>query len=164
MVLEYQKAEFIASRREFYPSDCSVCAVSMNVSFVWILKALSVFTGSLVSVTLAGAVASQVSKLMRHPISERVIAHITVRVDKDGSAGQVTEHGTGISGWDMEAKGSGRVYILPVRHKNDSQRENLGLHDSNLGAYQSFLLGRGSQDCVTDCGGIRSTCFFADQI
>jgi hypothetical protein len=49
----------------------------MNVSFVWILKALSVFTGSLVSVTLAGAVASQVSKLMRHPISERVIAHIT---------------------------------------------------------------------------------------
>jgi hypothetical protein len=104
----------------------------MYVWFACILKALSVFTGGFVSVTLPGAVRSQMSEFMRYPESEGVIAHIAVAVDEHASAGQVREHGAGISGGHMEAKGSGRVNVLPVRHKENSQRINVGLHDPNL--------------------------------
>jgi hypothetical protein len=44
----------------------------------------------------------------------------------------------------MKAKGFGGVEILPVRHKDDSQWENFGLHDPNLGPQQRFLLWRRS--------------------
>ena len=48
----------------------------MHVWFACIFKALSVFTGGLVSVTLADAVGSQVSEFMRYPVSKGVVAHI----------------------------------------------------------------------------------------
>src|SRR3989440_9727630 len=54
-------------------------------------------------------VGSQVSEFMRQPVSEGVIAHISVAVDEHASAGQVREHGADISGWHVEAKCSGRV-------------------------------------------------------
>ncbi len=125
-------------------------------------KALSVFPGGFVSVTLAGAVGSQVPEFMGHPVSEGVIAHISVAVDEHASAGQVCEHGARISGGHMEAKGSGRVNVLPVGHKENSQRINVGLHDSNLSSYQGFLFGSGSQNGVTVGRGFRCGCFCAD--
>src|SRR5216684_4966607 len=60
----------------------------------------------------------------------------------------------------MEAKGSGRVNVLPVRHKENSQRINVGLHDSNLSSHQSLLFGRGSQDGVAVYGRFRRGRFF----
>src|SRR6202045_4922923 len=124
----------------------------MNVWFVCIFKALSVFTGGFVSVVLAGAVGSQVSEFMRYPVSEGVIAHIAVAVNEHAAAGQVREHGAGISSGHMEAKYSGRVNVLPVWHKENSQRINIRLHGLNLSSYQSFLFGRGSDDRVAACG------------
>ena len=59
----------------------------MYVWFGCILKVLAVVTGGFVSVTLAGAVGSQMSKFMRYPVSERVIAHVAVAVDEHASAG-----------------------------------------------------------------------------
>src|SRR6267378_4279756 len=114
----------------------------MYVWFACILKALSVFTGGFVSGILAGAVGSQMSEFMRYPVSERVIADIAVAVDEHTSAGQVREHSAGISSGHVEAKGSGRVNVLPVRHKENSQRINIGLHDPNLSSHQSLLFGR----------------------
>src|SRR5437016_7939113 len=113
----------------------------MHIWFACILKALSVFTGGFVSSILAGAVGSQMSEFMCYPVSEGVVTHIAVAVDEHASAGQVREHSAGISGWHMETKGSGRVNVLPVRHKENSQRINVGLHGPNLSAYQGFLLG-----------------------
>src|SRR6267143_4128443 len=136
----------------------------MNVWFACILKALSVFTGGFVSGTLASAVGSQMSEFMCYPVSEGVIAHVAVAVDEHASAGQVGEHGAGISGWHLEAKCSGRVDVPPVRHKENSQRINAGLHDPNLSSYQSFLFGSGSQDRVAVCRKFRCSCFFANQL
>src|SRR5256885_10074800 len=99
----------------------------MYSSFACILKALSVFTGGFVSGILAGAVGGQVSEFMRHPVSEGVIAHISVAVDEHASAGQVREHGAGVSGGYMEAKYSGRVHVLPVRHQEDPEWVNRGV-------------------------------------
>jgi len=124
----------------------------MYVWFACILKALSVFMGGFDSGTLVDAVGSQMSEFMRYPESEGVIAHIAVAVDEHASAGQVREHSAGISGGHMEAKGSGRVNVLPVRHKENSQRINVGLHDPNLSSHQSLLFGRGSQDGVAVYG------------
>jgi len=94
----------------------------MHVWFACIPEALSVFTGSFVSSTLADTVGGQMSEFMRQPVSEGVIAHISVAVDEHASAGQVREHGADISGWHVEAKCSGRVDVLPVWHKENSQR------------------------------------------
>jgi len=58
-----------------------------------------------------------VPQLMRNPVSEGVVAHIAVAVDEHASAGQLREHGAGVSGWHVEAKYSGRVDVLPVRHE-----------------------------------------------
>src|SRR5260370_22768115 len=69
--------------------ESAVCAASMYVWFACILKPLSVFMGGPVSVTLAGAVGSQVSEFMCYPVSERVITHIPVAVDEHASAGHV---------------------------------------------------------------------------
>ena len=132
--------------------------------FACILKALSVFTGGFVSSILAGAVGSQMSEFMCYPVSEGVVTHISVAVDEHAAAGQVREHGAGISGWHFEAKYSGRVDVLPVRHKENSQWIKDGLHDPNLSAYQGFLLGRTSEDCVAVCGRFRCGCFLADQL
>ena len=132
------------------------------VWFACLLKALPIFTGSFVSVVLAGTVGSQVSEFMGHPVSEGVIAHVAVAVDEHASAGQVCEHGAGISSGHMQVEGPGRVQVLPMRHEQDSQRKNLGLHDLNLSAYQCFLFGRGSQDCVAVGGRFRCGCFFAN--
>ena len=115
----------------------------MYGSFACILKALSVFTGGFVSGILAGAVGSQMSEFMCYPVSEGVIAHVAVAVDEHASACQVREHSAGISGGHMEAKDFGRVNVLPVRHKENSQRINFRLHDSYLSSYQGFLLWRG---------------------
>jgi hypothetical protein len=104
----------------------------MIFSFACILQALAELTTRSVGVTFTDAVRSQVSELMRHQVSETIIAHIAVAVDEHASAGQVREHGAGISGWHVEAKGSGRVNVPPVRHKENSQRINVGLHDPNL--------------------------------
>src|SRR6202030_129011 len=134
----------------------------MYVWFACILKALSVFMGGFVSRILACAVCSQVSEFMRYPVSEGVIAHISVVVDEHASAGQVREHSAGISGRHMEAKCSGRVNVLPVRHKENSQRINVGLYDPNLSSHQSLLFGRSSQNCVAVCGWFRCDCIFAD--
>src|SRR5437870_6290633 len=79
--------------------------------FACILKALSVFTGGFVSSILAGAVGSQMSEFMCYPVSEGVVTHISVAVDEHAAAGQVREHGAGISGWHFEAKYSGRVKV-----------------------------------------------------
>src|SRR5467141_3648356 len=136
----------------------------MYVWFACILKALSEFTGSFVSVVLAGAVGGQVSEFMRHPVSEGVIAHIAVAVDEHASAGQVREHGAGIPGGHVEAKYSGGVDVLPVRHEENSQRINVGLHDPNLSSYQSVLFWRGPQDVVAICGRFRCGCFCANQL
>src|ERR1700680_121274 len=135
----------------------------MYVWFACIFTALSVFTGGFFSGTLAGAVGGQMSEFMRYPESEGVIAHIAVAVDEHASAGQGREHGAGISGGHVEAEYPGRVDVLPVRHKENSQRINSGLHDANLSPYQSFLFGSGSQHCVTVCGGFSCVCFFANQ-
>src|SRR2546425_47941 len=136
----------------------------MYVWFACSLKVLSVFAGGFVSSILAGAVGSQMSEFMRYPVSEGVIAHIAVAVDEHASAGEVREHSAGISSGHMEAKGSGRVNVLPVRHKENSQRINVGLHDSNLTSHQSLLFGRGSQDGVAVYGRFRRGRFRVDQL
>src|SRR3979409_2191243 len=136
----------------------------MYVWFARILEVLAVLTGGFVSGTLAGAVGSQVSEFMRYPVSEGVIAYISVAVDEHASAGQVREHSAGISSGHMEAKCSGCVNVLPVRHKENSQRISRGLHDPNLSSYQSFLFGRGSQDGVALCREFRRGCFCAVQL
>src|SRR5437660_7330736 len=59
----------------------------------------------------------------------------------------------------MESKYSGRLHVLPVRHKEDSQRINVGLHDLYLSAYQRFLFGRRSNDRVAVCGRLRRGSF-----
>src|SRR5258708_34184551 len=82
-------------------------AASIYAWFTRVLKTLPVFEGSFVSGTFAGAVGSQVSEFMRHPVSERVIAHISVAVDEHASAGEVLEHGVGIPGGHMKAEGFG---------------------------------------------------------
>src|SRR5437879_2322212 len=104
------------------------------------------------------------TEFMRHPVSEGVIAHISVAVDEYTSAGEVREHSASISSGHMEAKGSGRVNVLPMRHKENSQRINVGLHGAYLSSYQSFLFGRGSQDRVAACGRFRRACFCATQL
>src|SRR6266576_852946 len=104
------------------------------------------------------------AEAMCYPVSEGVVTHISFAVDEHAAAGQVREHGAGISGWHFEAKYSGRVDVLPVRHKENSQWIKDGLHDPNLSAYQGFLLGRTSEDCVAVCGRFRRGCFFADQL
>src|SRR6266849_639253 len=145
------------------PAQCLKQA-SLWLPLACILKALSVFTGCFVSVTLAGAVGSQVSQLMRQPVSKGVIARVSVGVDEHASAGQVREHGAGVSGGHMEAEDSGRVNVLPVRHKENSQRINVRLHDPNLSSHQSFLFGRGSQDGVAVCGRFGRGCFCIDRL
>src|SRR5947209_4173147 len=125
---------------------------SMSVWFGGILKALAVFTGGFFSGIFAGAVGSQVSEFMRYPVSEGVIAHVAVGVDEHASARQVREHSAGISSGHTETKCSGCVNVFPVRHKENSQRINVGLHDPNLSSHQSLLLGRGSQDGVAVYG------------
>src|SRR5260370_28322673 len=142
----------------------SGCAASVYVWSACILKALAVFTGSFVSGTFAGAVGGQVSQLVRHPVSEGVIAHVSVAVDEHASAGQVREHGAGVSGGHMEAEGFGRVNVLPVRHKQYRQRRNVRLHDPNLISYQGFLLWRGSQNCVAVCKRLGCGCFCIDHL
>src|SRR6266481_3728835 len=87
---------------------------------------------------------------MRHPVSEGIIAHVAVAVAEHASAGQVREHGAGISGGHMQTEDSGRVNVLPMEHEQDSQRKNRGLHDPNLSAYRYFLRGRGPQNCSAD--------------
>ena len=119
----------------------------------------AVFASDFLCIRFFRAVGSQVSKFMRHPVSQGVIAHVAVAVDERASAGQMREHGAGISSGHVETKCSGRVNVLPVGHKENSQRKNVGLHDPNLSAYQSFLLGRSSQDCVAVCGSFRCGCF-----
>src|SRR5438874_11053373 len=64
----------------------------------------------------------------------------------------------------MESKYSGRLHVLPVGHKEDSQGINVGLHDLDLSAYQGFLLGRTSEECVAVCGRFRCGCYIADQL
>src|SRR3989475_13097792 len=136
----------------------------MYVWFACSLKVLSVFAGGFVSGILAGAVGSQMSEFMCYPVSEGVVTHIAVAVDEHASAGQVREHSAGISGWHMETKGSGRVNVLPVRHKENSQRINVGLHGPNLSSHQSLLFGRCSQYGVAVCGRFRRGCFCADRL
>src|ERR1700692_1575306 len=101
---------------------------------------------------------------MRYPVSEGVIAHIAVAVDEYAAAGQVREHGAGISSGHMELKNSGRFNILPVRHKDDSLRINVGLHYLNLSAYQFFLLRRGSQNRIAICGTSSYGCLCFHQL
>src|SRR6266481_2595451 len=101
---------------------------------------------------------------MCQPVAEGVIAHISVAVNEDASAGQVREHGAGISGRHMKVKGFGHINILPVWYEQNSERKNLRLHDPNLSSYQSFLSGRGSEDCVAACGRVRCDCIFADHL
>src|ERR1700686_950665 len=131
----------------------------MYGSFACIVKTLSVVTGSFVSVTLADVVGSQVTEFMRHPVSEGIIAHISVPVDEHASAGQVREQFAGISGGHAQVESSGRVNVLPMRHKQNSQRINARLHYPNLSSYQSFLFGGGSQDRIAVCRRFRCGCF-----
>src|SRR5260370_42051474 len=93
---------------------------------------------------------------MRQPVPEGVVAHIAVAIDEHASAGQVSEQFAGVAGGHVEAEGSGRVHILPVRHKENSQRVNIELHYSNLSSYQRLLFGGGPQDCVDVCRTFRS--------
>src|SRR2546430_12791847 len=111
----------------------------MYVWFACSLKVLSVFAGGFVSSILAGAVGSQMSEFMRYPVSEGVIAHIAVAVDEHASAGEVREHSAGISGGHMETKGSGRVNVLPVRHKENSQRIRSEEHTSELQSQSNLV-------------------------
>src|SRR6266849_10237527 len=101
---------------------------------------------------------------MRYPVSEGVVADIAVAVDEHASAGQVREQFAGISGGHMQVEGSGRFNVLPVRHKENSQRINVGLHYPNLSSYQSFLFGGGSQDRIAVCGRLRCGCCCACQL
>jgi hypothetical protein len=101
-------------------------------SFAFLFKAPSVFTGSFVGVILVDAVCSQVSKFVRHPVAEPFLTHVAVGVYENGPAGQVSEHYAGESRGHMEAKESGGIKVFPVRHEENSQRKNLGLHDPNL--------------------------------
>src|SRR5258708_39175679 len=95
---------------------------------------------------------------MRQPVAEGVIAHISVAINEDASAGQVREHGAGISGRHVKVKGFGRVNVPPVWHEQNSERKNLRLHDPNLSSYQSFLFGRGSEDWVAACRSAPRRC------
>ena len=115
-------------------------AISMCVSFVFLLKMLPVFTGSLFGVALFGAARCEVTEFMAHPVDEGIVIDVAVGVDEDSSAGQVGEHGAGIAGGYMEVKGSSGVDVLPVGHEDDSQWENFGVHDLNLSPQQGFLL------------------------
>src|SRR5437870_11783889 len=103
--------------------------------FACILKALSVFTGGFVSSILAGAVGSQMSEFMCYPVSEGVVTNISVAVDEHAAARKGREHGTGISGWHLEAKNSGRVGVITVRLKENSQKIKGGMHDPKQSAY-----------------------------
>src|SRR5260370_20863950 len=106
----------------------SGCAASVYVWSACILKALAVFTGSFVSGTFAGAVGGQVSQLVRHPVSEGVIAHVSVALDEHASAGQVPEHGAGASGGHLEAGGFARLHVPPAPRYKDARRVNVRVH------------------------------------
>ena len=132
--------------------------------FACILKALPIFTGGFVSIVLVDAVGRQVPEFMRQPVPEGVVAYIAVAIDEHASAGQVSEQFAGVAGRHVQVEGSGRVHILPVRHKENSQRINVGLHDPNLSSQQSLLFGRGSQDGVAVYGSSRRGRFRVDQL
>ena len=137
---------------------------SACVRFAYILKALPIFTGGFVSIVLVDAVGRQVPEFMRQPVPEGAVAHIAVAIDEHASAGQVSEQFAGVAGRHVQVEGSGRVHILPVRHKENSQRINVGLHYSNLSSYQRLLFGGGPQDCVDVCRRFRSGCFCAGEL
>src|SRR5712692_5049933 len=101
---------------------CSVCAASMCAWFACILKALSVFVGGFISVTLPDAVGSQVPELVSDPVGQPVLAHIAVVVDKDSSAGQMGEHQAPVASGNVKVKVAGRSEVFPMRDKEDSQR------------------------------------------
>src|SRR2546430_9078555 len=52
---------------------------------------------------------------------------------------EVREHSAGISGGHMETKGSGRVNVLPVRHKENSQRIRSEEHTSELQSQSNLV-------------------------
>ena len=109
------------------PDQSARSVLSQCASFVFILKMLSVFACTFVGICLPCAVGSQVSEFMRHPVSEGVITHISVAVNEHAPAWEMREHGTRIASGHMELEDSGGVEVLPVRHKKDSQRINVGV-------------------------------------
>ena len=51
---------------------------------------------------------------MRYPMAQPVLAHIAIVINKYGPAGQVGEHGAGVTRRHMQVKDSSVVDVLPV--------------------------------------------------
>src|SRR6202022_3624995 len=75
--------------RPLFNSSARRCSEKESVysPLAGILKTFSQLAGRVVGATLAGAVGGQVSEFVRHPVSQGVIAHIAVAVDKYAAAG-----------------------------------------------------------------------------
>ncbi len=79
------------------------------------------------------------AEFMGHPVAEGIVVDVAISVDENRSAGQVCKQGAGVSSGHVEVKSSSGVEVLPVRHEDDSQRENFGVHDLNLSPQQCLL-------------------------
>ncbi|PYM05591.1 MAG: hypothetical protein DMF15_15405 [Verrucomicrobia bacterium] len=115
--------------------------------------------GRLFSIVFARAARGEVSELVRQPITKGFV-DIMVGVDEDGPTGQVSENGAGVTRGHMQVKDASVINVLPVRHEEDPEGKNGGLHDLNLSSDKSFLLRAGTEDDVAvwrRCRGGRIT-------
>ena len=115
--------------------------------------------GRFFSIVFARAARGEVSELVSQPITKGFF-DITVGVDEDGPAGQVSEHGAGVTRGHMQVKDASVIDILPMWHEEDPEGKDGGLHDLNLSSDKSFLLRAGTEDDVAvwrRCRGRRIT-------
>ena len=87
-------------------------------------KFASCFFGVLLSCT----VASQVSQLVSHPMTQPLFADVIVFIDEHDSAGQVGEHQTLIACGDVDVKDASGLQVLRVCHKGNSRPPIVGHH------------------------------------
>ena len=103
--------------------------------------------GRFFRIAFARAARGEVSELVSQPITKGFV-DITVGVDEDGAAGQMSEHGAGVTPGHMQVKDASVIDVLPMRQEEDPEGKNGRLHDLNLSSDKSFLLRAGTEDDV----------------
>jgi hypothetical protein len=92
--------------------------------FSRVLEAPSELAGSFIGILFFRTVGHQVSELVSQPITKRCV-DITVGVDEDGPAGQVSEHGAGVTGGHMKVKDAS-VVAVPSRDRTQRTHRRAG--------------------------------------
>jgi len=119
--------------------------------------------GRFFTIVFARAARGEVSELVSQPITKGLV-DITVGVDEEGPAGQVSEHGAGLTRGHMQVKDASVIDVLPMRHEEHPEGSNGGLHDLNLSPDKSFLLRAGTEDDVAVWRRFRSRRIAANQV